>query len=57
MLFCSDAPLFFNSLVVVVVAVEVDRSVGEPPTSQSITNAPILTQHLLSFTFISKVSC
>ena len=39
-LFCSDAPLFLNPLVMVVA--EVDRDVGEPPTSPSITNALIL---------------
>ena len=39
MLFCSDAPLSLNPLVVVVA--EVDKGVGEPPRSQLITNAPI----------------
>ena len=53
-LFCSDAPLFLNSLVVVVA--EVDRDVGEPPTSQSITNAFIL--YKTSFkVYLREVPC
>ena len=37
MLFCSDAPLSLNALEVA----KVVSGVGKPPTSQSITNAPI----------------
>ena len=37
MLFCSDAPLSLDPLVVA----EVVRDVGKPPTLQSITNASI----------------
>ena len=53
-LFCCDAPLFLNPLVMVVA--EVDRDVGEPPTSQSITNALIL--YKTSFkVYLSEVPC
>ena len=57
-LFCSDAPLFLNPLVVVVsvVVAEVETDVGEPATSQSITNA--LIWYKTSFkVYLSEVSC